>query len=123
MPGAPLLGVDIEEVGRFTTLIRNTRFLKRVFTPQEIAYCRARKNRAQHFAVRFAAKEAIWKALSPIIRRTKATIGHRDIGVKNDADGRPVAILPKALARWRSRISITLSHTRQYAVAVAAVQA
>lgn len=120
---APLLGVDIEEVGRFNALIRNRRFLKRVFTDQEIAYCRAKKNRAQHFAVRFAAKEAIWKALSPIIHRSKATIGHRDIGVRNDADGRPAAVLPASLARWRKRISITLSHTKQYAVAVAAVQA
>ena len=58
------IGVDIVEIDRVARSVRNPRFLKRVFTSQEVAYCRARKNSAQHFAVRFAAKEAVWKAVS-----------------------------------------------------------
>jgi holo-[acyl-carrier protein] synthase len=116
------LGVDIEEVERFGPLLRNTRFLKRVFTDEEISYCRQKKNKAQHLAVRFAAKEAVWKAISELLRKKKLALGHRDIGVRNDPFGKPQVILPKALARWTSKISLTLSHSRSHAVAVAVVR-
>lgn len=115
------LGVDIEEVGRFQSLIRNKRFLKRVFTPKEVSYCSSKVNRAQHFAVRFAAKEAVWKALSDIIVRAKPGVRHRDIGIENEANGKPRVTLPKSLARWKKKVVVSLSHTRQYAVAVAIV--
>ena len=119
---APLsLGVDIEEVARFRRLIRNPRFMRRVFTADEVAYCNAKKNRAQHFAVRFAAKEAIWKALSPAIKKSGSAVGHRDIGVRNDAAGKPDVVLPRSLARFRRRVTLSLSHTDAYAVAVALV--
>ena len=115
------LGVDIEEVARFKKLMRNPRFLKRVFTADEVAYCRAKKNCAQHLAVRFAAKEAVWKALSTAIRASRATVGHRDISVRNDASGKPGVVLPNSLARYRRRVTLSLSHTDAYAVAVAVV--
>src|SRR4051812_17104349 len=92
------LGVDIEEVQRFKVLIRNKRFLARVFTVEEIKYCFSKKNRAQHFAVRFAAKEAVWKALSERLRQLKRSVGHRDIGLKNNKFGKPEVILPKSLS-------------------------
>lgn len=116
------LGVDIEEVARFKSLIRNRRFLDRVYTPQEVAYCRSKKNKVQHFAVRFAAKEAVWKALSEAIRGSRAMIRHRDIGVRNAVSGKPEVILPRALARWSRRLTISLSHTQSTAVAVVLVQ-
>ena len=115
------LGVDIEEVARFRRLVRNKRFMKRVFTVEEIAYCMAKKNHLQHFAVRFAAKEAVWKALSEVIRKSRRPVGHRDIGVKNNAAGKPEVILPASLARYRGRITLSLSHTKSQAVAVALV--
>lgn len=115
------LGVDIEEVARFRKLAGNARFMKKVFTQEEIAYCRSKKKSAQHFAVRFAAKEAVWKALSPEIRKSRSAVGHRDIGVKNDSAGKPAVVLPASLARFRSRITLSLSHTEAYAVAVALV--
>jgi holo-[acyl-carrier protein] synthase len=115
------LGVDIEEVARFKKLLRNHRFLQRVFTAEEIHYCRSKKNSAQHFAVRFAAKEAVWKALSPAIFKTKSSVGHRDIGVRNDKSGKPAVVLPASLARYRGRVTLSLSHTDAYAVAVALV--
>jgi len=55
------IGVDIVEIHRIAKQTGNARFLKRVFTPQEVAYCRSRKNSSQHFAVRFAAKLKMWK--------------------------------------------------------------
>lgn len=116
------LGVDIEEVQRFKKLVRNQRFLSRVFTPQEIRYCATKKKKLQHFAVRFAAKEAVWKALSDILRKKKTPLGHRDIGVKNSASGKPVVVLPKKFRSLEKRVAISLSHTASYAVAVAMVR-
>lgn len=112
------LGVDIEEVVRFQRLLRNKRFLHRVFTPQEIAYCNSKKNRVQHFAVRFAAKEAVWKAMSDELRRSKSRLGHKDIGLKNDRFGRPEVVLHKGRSSWARHLSVSLSHSRAYVVAV-----
>jgi holo-[acyl-carrier protein] synthase len=96
--------------------------LNRIFTKQEVAYCASKKKHLQHFAVRFAAKEAVWKALSDTLRKSKATLGHRDIGVKNDPSGKPVVVLPAKFKRLEKKISISLSHTSSYAVAVASVR-
>ena len=58
------LGLDIVEIDRISKLARsNPRFLTRVFSKDEIAYCKGKRRKWQHFAVRFAAKEAVWKAL------------------------------------------------------------
>jgi holo-[acyl-carrier protein] synthase len=110
------IGVDIVEIKRIAQAVRNPRFLKRVFTPTEVAYCRSRKNSAQHFAVRFAAKEAVWKAIAG----TKASvIMHRDIQVRNRSNGKPEVSFPKPFAALARRVSISLSHGRDYAVAMA----
>jgi len=117
------LGIDIVEIERIAKQTRNPRFLKRVFSAGEVAYCRARKNSAQHFAVRFAAKEAVWKAIADdaIIRRSSGGGGltHRDIQVRNRPNGKPEVILPARFARLASRVKISLTHGRAYAVAVA----
>lgn len=117
------IGVDIEEVDRVKRLIRNPRFLKRVFTSQEIAYCRQKKNQAQHFAVRFAAKEAVWKAVNETMARSKFTLSHRDIGIRNTSLGKPEVVLPARFSKWQKKICLSLSHTRAYAVAVALMHA
>lgn len=116
------LGVDIEEVARFKSLLRNKRFLKRVFSRQEIQYCFSKKNKAQHLAVRFAAKEAVWKAMSDIIVHLKKGVAHHEIRVKNTSSGKPEVSLPPPLSRWGKKIQISLSHTRSYAMAVALVK-
>lgn len=116
------LGVDIEEVSRFKSLIRNRKFLKRIFTPAEIAYCLSKKNRAQHFAVRFAAKEAVWKALSILPPKQKSGLRHTDIGVKNDQRGKPQITFPKSLVRLQKKVEVSLSHTRSACVAVALIK-
>ena len=107
------IGVDIVEIHRIAKQVGNPSFLKRVFTPQEVAYCRSRKNSPQHFAVRFAAKEAVWKAIG------EPRLLHRDIQVRNQANGKPVVVFPKRFARLARKVSISLSHGREYAVAMA----
>jgi len=106
------IGIDIVEVGRLKKLAKNRRFLAKVYTPEEIAYCRARKNCAQHFAVRFAAKEAVWKALG------KNGTALKDIGVVNMPGGKPQILIR---GRRRKGIDVSLSHTENYAVAVALI--
>ena len=109
-----LTGIDIIEVNRIKKIIQHSkRFLAKVYTPTEITYCNSRKNKWQHFAVRFAAKEAVWKALG------KKDIWHRDITVKNTLDGKPEIILSKKYKNLEKRISLSLSHTDDYAVAIA----
>ena len=119
MRGNFSVGTDIVEVPRIRKLIRESKFLDRVFTDSEQAYCRAKKNAAQHFAVRFAAKEAVWKALSGLKVRG---VGHREIGVRRHADGRPSVSLSPRLKKFENRISLSLSHTKDHAIAVALFQ-
>jgi holo-[acyl-carrier protein] synthase len=105
------LGADIVEIARIRALARRQpRFLKRVFSDDEIAYCRGKKLQWQHFAVRFAAKEAVWKALGG------RGLAYRDITVSRGSDGRPGVLLK---GRATSRVKITLSHSERYALAVA----
>src|SRR5579864_8733716 len=107
------IGVDIVEIGRIAKSLRNPRFLTRIFAPREVAYCRSKKNAAQHFAVRFAAKEAVWKAVG------QPQLLHRDIQVHNRPNGKPEIQFPKRFTRFSRRVSISLSHGRDYAVAMA----
>lgn len=105
------LGVDIVEISRVRDLARrNPRFLKRVFSADEIAYCRAKKNPWPHFAVRFAAKEAVYKTLG------KADVPLTAISVARDAAGRPTVTLRGKPAR---RLKLSLTHGRDHAVAFA----
>jgi holo-[acyl-carrier protein] synthase len=119
------IGVDIVEIKRISKAVRNPRFLKRVYSPVEVAYCRSRKNSAQHFAVRFAAKEAVWKAIAgATIQRSGhslrgSTLLHRDIQVRNHTTGKPEVVFPKPFAALAKRVSISLSHGEDYAVAMA----
>lgn len=116
------VGVDIEEVNRVKKLVRNRRFLRRVFSDKEITYCRSKKNQAQHFAVRFAAKEAVWKAMSDIFGGSGNHVSHTEVSVHNTSSGKPVITLPKRFARYKNKITISLSHSRSYVVAVALVK-
>lgn len=104
------IGLDIVETRRIRGLAsRNPRFLTRVFTDDEISYCRASKTQWQRFAVRFAAKEAVWKALG------QQGIALKDISVARDAHGKPSILLKGKPAR---RLKLSLSHSDSYAVAV-----
>ncbi|MFH1258680.1 MAG: holo-ACP synthase [Elusimicrobiota bacterium] len=108
------IGVDIIEVHRIRSVIqRNKAFLKRVFTDKEIAYCSGKKNKWQHYAVRFAAKEAVWKAFG------QQGIELKNIGIKNKLDGRPEVVLAGKWKKEEKNFKISLSHCKEYAVAQA----
>lgn len=120
------IGVDLVEIARIRQALRRPRFVKKIFSTREIAYCRRRKNFAQHFAVRFAAKEAVWKAIATATLRLPsgqrlrgADLLHRDIEVTNRASGKPEVVLPKRYSLLAKHVSISLSHGRDYAVAMA----
>lgn len=105
------LGVDLVEIKRIKALARrNPKFLPRVFSAAEIAYCRAKSDPWPHFAVRFAAKEAVYKALG------EAKLPLTAISVGRDPKGRPLVRLRGRTARG---LKLSLSHGREHAVAVA----
>ena len=84
----------------------------KIFSPEEIAYCEKKAKKYQHYAVRFAAKEAVYKALNG-----KRLI-LKDISIKNNTSGRPEVIL-KGKKQKDNNIMISLSHSHRYAVAYA----
>jgi holo-[acyl-carrier protein] synthase len=106
------IGIDIIEVSRVQKLgSKSPRFLKRVFTPGEIAYCSKKKNKYQHFAGRFAAKEAFFKALGE-------RIPWKDIELINLALGKPTLKL-KGKRPWPfKRTHVSVSHLAEYALAI-----
>lgn len=109
------VGVDIEAVGRIEKVLntRGKRFLERVFTEKEAAYCLGMARPAVHLAGRFAAKEAVKKAAGAGSRWT-------DIEVINDENRKPVV-------RLKNKgegvvINLSISHSDDYAVAFATVE-
>ena len=117
------IGTDIVECLRIAQMIERhgELFINRVYTPQEIRYCQSRKQATQHFAGRWAAKEAILKALGTGWRRG---ISWRDIEVRNDAMGRPVVGLrggARDIVEQRGirEMLVSISHCRSHATAYA----
>src|SRR5438093_11015003 len=97
------------------------RFLQRVFTEAEIAYCRARRDPVPHFAARFAAKEAGLKALGTGLR---LGVSWRELEVRRERGHAPTLLLPGpsrelGLARGGSRMLLALTHEGEYALAQA----
>ncbi len=116
-------GIDIIEVERIGASFEKfgERFLKRILRPDEIAYCLTHKFPVPHLAARFAAKEAISKAFGTGIG---AQLGWQNIEVARRESGEPFVILYgdglKLLAvRGGKRVHLSLSHTKQYAAAMA----
>ena len=114
------LGNDIIEIGRIEGSIGRfgQRFLDRLFTPDEQKYCTQYHEPARHFAGRFAAKEAIVKALGTGFRHG---ISWLDIEIINDNDGCPHVYFSQSLKDLfdNPRILISISHCKDYASAVA----
>ncbi|MFP4589240.1 MAG: holo-ACP synthase [Candidatus Acetothermia bacterium] len=109
-------GIDLVSVPRIEEIARKWegRFLGRVFSDREIEYCKARANPYQHFAGRFAAKEAFFKALG---RR----VSWKTPEVLRPDSGRPIMHLrpprPSDLPREYTAIHLSISHTRELATA------
>jgi holo-[acyl-carrier protein] synthase len=119
----PILGTgtDIVECLRIAQMIERhgELFLTRVYTDHEIAYCTARKAATQHYAGRWAAKEAVLKALGTGWRRG---ISWRDIEIRNDRNGSPAVMLSGGAREVMEqagirRLHVTISHCRCHAVA------
>jgi holo-[acyl-carrier protein] synthase len=115
------LGTDIVECLRIAQMIERhgELFISRVYTDHEIEYCSARKAATQHYAGRWAAKEAVLKALGTGWARG---ISWRDIEIRNDRHGAPAVVLRGGAREvfehaGMERIHITISHCRCHAVA------
>lgn len=112
------VGVDLIEIERIAAaLARRARFAERCFTDREAGYCLARAFPPQHFAARFAAKEAVGKALGRGMTRW------REVEVVRGR-GAPTVALHGHYAEWAERLGVTaihlsLTHSRGMAVAVA----
>lgn len=116
-------GTDICSVGRMQESIEKLgeKFLRRVFTPKEMAYCEARKvGKYECYAARFAGKEAVYKAISPA--REQGGV-FTEVEILNDEVGRPYVILHGELAIIAKNcdIAVSLSHEKEYAIAMAIV--
>ena len=117
------IGVDIVELGRFRRSIEQfgDRFLDRVFTPAELAYCRSKKNMHQHLAARFAAKEAVSKALST---GWAGDFTWKDVEVMNDPSGQPRISLSGKLAGAipAGAVLVSISHSEHHVVAMVLIE-
>jgi holo-[acyl-carrier protein] synthase len=117
------LGADITECLRIARMIERhgELFINRVYTPEEIKYCQNRKQSTQHYTGRWAAKEAILKALGTGWRKG---ISWRDIEVRNEPSGKPVVAVRGGVKDvveqlGITEIQVTISHCRSHATAVA----
>jgi holo-[acyl-carrier protein] synthase len=114
------VGIDLAEIKRIKKAIERygDRFLGRIFTPWEIQYCLSKINPASSFAGRFAVKEAVFKAIGTgFAEGVKWT----SVEVVNDRRGQPTVRLGRGIVNHigQKKIVISLSHTREYAVASA----
>lgn len=111
-------GIDIIEIERVKQSIEDTqgKFCERVFTKNEIEYCESKKvQKYQHYAARFAAKEAVFKAISQLLEN-KFDIEWKDVEILNDENGRPYVNILKKHINFQD-IDISISHCKTYAVA------
>jgi len=112
-------GIDIIEIDRIRKSIENLgeKFLKEIYTDYEIEYCNSKKKMMhQHYAARFAAKEACFKAISNMLEN-KCSILWKNIEILNDGNGRPnVHFIDMHFKQIRS-IDVSISHCREYAIA------
>lgn len=114
------IGVDIVEIDRMEGILAKTpSFAHRMFTDEERAYCEASARPATHFAARFAAREAVLKALGTGFAQG---VRFKDVSVSRDDQGKPVAVLAgRALEIAQEQgiveIALSLTHTAGLAVA------
>jgi len=120
------VGTDLIEIARIRHSVARfgDRFLHRVFTPGEIAYCRSKKNAAESFAARFAAKEAGAKALGTGISQGVSWL---ELEVVREPSGKPsLQLTGRASHRARhlgmATISLSITHSKDIALAVVVME-
>jgi holo-[acyl-carrier protein] synthase len=114
-------GIDIAEVPRIEASIARfgNRFLQRIFTETEISYCESKANRVERYAARFAAKEAAMKAIGT---GWNHGVAWRDVEVRRQPGGRPTIVFHGKAAEFAAklgtvRVALSLSHTKEFAIA------
>jgi holo-[acyl-carrier protein] synthase len=117
------VGTDLVEIARVESLIKRwgSRFTEKWFSDGEIAYCEAKHLPAHHYAGRLAAKEAVYKALRP---DRDAPFSWRMIEITRERGTAPEVHLSGALREQfpDARVDVSISHTHEYAIAVAVVR-
>lgn len=115
------IGVDIIEIDRFRKKMESngTKFIKRIFTDDEIAYCGEKINQHENYAVRFSAKEAVFKVLGT---GWGEGVGWQQVQIKNDNFGKPYITLNGIALQKSNDLGITnwhisLSHCDNLAIA------
>ena len=110
-------GVDVIEIERISRILDQykSRFLNKIYTPRELIYC---NNRANQLSTRFAAKEAVMKALG-----TGTTVNWKDIEVTRNPGEAPQILLHGKAKMHAAKnnimnLSVSLSHSREFAIAV-----
>ncbi len=117
------IGVDIIEIDRIKDSVDKfgDKFLNKIYTKSELAYSLSKASKFQHLAARFAAKEAVYKALTTGWHE-KAT--WQDIEISNEPNGMPIVTLKGKLRSFLSNknsLKISMSHSRDYVACVAIV--
>lgn len=109
-------GVDITEVKRLRQAVEKwgNSFLGRVFTKEELENAKTRGSLYQHLAGRFAAKEAVFKALGD------AELNWKDVQILNDREGKPSCVILNGRNK-KINVHISISHVKSYAVASAII--
>jgi holo-[acyl-carrier protein] synthase len=110
------IGIDIIEIERIKESIEKLgdRFLNKIYTKKELEYCNSKANKYQHYAARFAAKEAIYKAISSLY---KEGIGWHEVEIFNEPNGMPSVKLFGKLKNFLGddkELKITMSHSNNY---------
>jgi len=119
------IGVDIIDIPRIKKVIGNDgKFVEKVFTEAEIRYCQAKFRKEIHYAARFAAKEAFFKALGTGWRNG---MKWTEISIENDDLGKPeITLSGKTLENFEKNgmalINLSISHTKDYAVAFVVIE-
>jgi holo-[acyl-carrier protein] synthase len=117
------IGVDLAQIGRMRQIVEkwDERFLRRVFTDEELAYCRRRRDPIPHLAARFAAKEATLKALGTGL---SMGVSWREMEVRRERGQAPTMVLTGrcrdiAASKGGSDVLLSLTHEGDYALAQA----
>ena len=118
------IGTDITEVRRFEKWVKDPSMLERFFNEKEMSSAKSQAARCQHYAARFAAKEAFSKALGTGI----TGFGLKDVYITNDSEGKPLLnIEGAALSLMKERLGqcrafVSLSHEKEYALAYVVIE-
>lgn len=114
-------GIDIVEIPRMRDAVKKwgKGFISKVFTPREVRYSNSKRFSEQHFAARFAAKEAVIKAFG---EPSKFPIKWTDIEVINDGEGKPIIEFRGGALKFKKRkkiddVVVSMSHSKNYAIA------